>query len=81
MKAARGEATSYNLQLNEPYGPADGVTHTLREHALTRGLPNVMIEVRNDLIADEASQKAMAQTLCGWIRSAQDGLSHPETED
>lgn len=81
MKAARGEATSYNVQLNEPYGPADGVTHTLREHALTRGLPNVMIEVRNDLIADEASQKAMAQTLCGWIRSAQDGLSHRETED
>ena len=28
----------------------DGVTHTLREHAIARGLPNVMIEVRNDLI-------------------------------
>lgn len=36
---------------NEPYGPEDGVTHSLRLHALSRGLPNVMIEIRNDLLA------------------------------
>lgn len=39
---------------NEPYGPGDGVTHSLKVHAMARGLQNVMIEVRNDLIADAA---------------------------
>ncbi len=38
------------VALNEPYSPEDGVTHTLREHGIARGLPNVMIEIRNDLI-------------------------------
>lgn len=45
--------TPLEIRRNVPYGPADGVTHTLREHALPRDLPNVMIEVRNDLIADD----------------------------
>lgn len=36
---------------NAPYGPEDGVTHSLKLHALSRGLPNVMIEIRNDLLA------------------------------
>jgi predicted N-formylglutamate amidohydrolase len=45
---------------NDPYGPADGVTHTLKEHALGNGLLNVMIEVRNDLIATHEDQQAVA---------------------
>lgn len=52
---------------NEPYGPADGVTHTLREHGLANGLMNVMIEVRNDLIRDESGQGVMAGFLAGLI--------------
>lgn len=48
---------------NEPYGPADGVCHTLNLHAGVRGLRNVMIEIRNDLIADEAGQAAWAGRL------------------
>ncbi|MBI1621076.1 N-formylglutamate amidohydrolase [Aquamicrobium zhengzhouense] len=75
IKAARAEGTRFDVQLNEPYGPADGVTHTLREHALPRQIPNVMIEIRNDLIADEGAQIAMANTLCGWLNSAQQSLS------
>ncbi|MFA3915826.1 N-formylglutamate amidohydrolase [Ruegeria hyattellae] len=38
------------VALNEPYSARDGVTHTLREHAVSRGLHNVMLEVRNDLV-------------------------------
>jgi len=38
-------------ELNVPYSAADGVTHTLMVHGT--GRPNVMIEIRNDLIADE----------------------------
>ena len=52
---------------NEPYGPEDGVTHTLREHGLANGLMNVMIEVRNDLIRDESGQGVMAGFLAELI--------------
>jgi len=68
---ARAEANGrYRVRRNEPYGPADGVTHTLKEHGLANGLLNVMIEVRNDLIRDEASQEVMAGFLAGLIRES-----------
>ncbi|RKF13425.1 N-formylglutamate amidohydrolase [Roseovarius spongiae] len=38
------------IERNEPYGPADGVTHSLQIHGIAQRLPNVMIEVRNDLL-------------------------------
>lgn len=47
--------------LNVPYSAADGVTHTLREHGA--GRQNVMIEIRNDLIADEATAHVMGGAL------------------
>lgn len=59
-----------DVRRNEPYGPADGVTHTLRLHALPRGLLNVMIEVRNDLIREPAEQAAMAERLSGAVGKA-----------
>lgn len=65
-----GAERALKVRRNEPYGPADGVTHTLRLHALPRGLENVMIEVRNDLIGDAASQRAMAAMLAGWLMAA-----------
>ena len=52
---------------NQPYGPEDGVTHTLLRHGIARAIPNVMIEVRSDLIADRASQAAMADLLSGLL--------------
>ena len=55
--------TDLLVRRNAPYGPEDGVTHTLREHAISHGLMNAMIEIRNDLIADRASQLAMAERL------------------
>lgn len=48
---------------NEPYGPEDGVTHTLQVHALPRGLLNVMIEIRNDLVQTGEGQIAWAKRL------------------
>ena len=62
--------TPRNVRRNEPYGPTDGVTHTLKEHALPQGLLNVMLEVRNDLIASEAEQIAMAKMMSKWLESA-----------
>jgi len=62
IHSASGQ-TGLNAQLNEPYSAADDVTHTLRLHATPYGLQNAMLEVRNDLIADEAAQAAMADAL------------------
>jgi len=62
--------TALDVRRNEPYGPEDGVTHTLRENAVRAGLHNVMIEVRNDLITTAREQDAMAAMLSGWIISA-----------
>jgi predicted N-formylglutamate amidohydrolase len=50
-------------RLNEPYSAKDGVMHTANLHAAARGLLNVMIEVRNDLIETERGQQEWAQRL------------------
>ncbi len=55
---------------NDPYGPEDGVTHTLRHHALPAGFLNVMIEIRNDLIGSGPAQKQMANRLSGYLNEA-----------
>lgn len=55
--------SAIDARRNEPYGPADGVTHTLLRHSLASGLRNVMLEVRNDLVAEEAGQQAWALKL------------------
>lgn len=70
MLAAAGSAGPYDIRRNEPYGPEDGVTHTLKEHGLANGLANVMIEVRNDLIKDEAGQGVVAGYLAGLLEKS-----------
>ena len=52
-----------NVQLNEPYGPKDGVMHLMNLHAAPRGLHHLMIEIRNDLIDTERGQQQWAQRL------------------
>ena len=52
-----------DARLNEPYGPKDGVMHTLNMHGFARGLPHAMIEIRNDLVADGRGQDEWAQRL------------------
>lgn len=65
-----GEHLSCDVRRNAPYGPEDGVTHTLKTHALPRGCPNVMLEIRNDLIASPELQTVMAKRLCAWLQAA-----------
>jgi predicted N-formylglutamate amidohydrolase len=58
-----GKLTKLNAQLNAPYSAADDVTHTLRVQATPYGLPNAMLEIRNDLIATPEAENAMADQL------------------
>lgn len=70
MLEAAADTSLYRVMRNEPYGPADGVTHTLELHALPAGLLNVMIEIRNDLIADDNGQDVAADFLSGLLRES-----------
>ncbi len=70
MLRAAGDGGGLVVRRNEPYEPEDGVTHTLREHALPRGLANVMIEIRNDLIRTPDDVRTMAGRLAGWLTAA-----------
>ncbi|MBL1421928.1 MAG: N-formylglutamate amidohydrolase [Alphaproteobacteria bacterium] len=62
----------FKFERNVPYGPKDGVTHSLKEYALPHGLHNVMIEVRNNLLADGKAQEVMAEILAGYLLTAGD---------
>ncbi|SEW31075.1 Predicted N-formylglutamate amidohydrolase [Cognatiyoonia koreensis] len=70
MLDVAGGHTDCDVRRNEPYGPDDGVTHTLREHALPDAHLNVMLEIRNDLIADAQTQTKMARMLSAWVTQA-----------
>lgn len=61
--AALGADRSLVVGDNEPYSPKDNVDYTIRRHGYNRGLPHVMIEIRNDLVADEAGQREWAARL------------------
>lgn len=74
MLAAAQGTTLYRIARNEPYGPADGVTHTLKLHGLANGLPNVMIELRNDLITDDSTQGVAADFLTGLLHASMPAL-------
>ena len=58
------------VRRNDPYGPADGVTHTLKVQALGHGLPNVMFEIRSDLVAQADGQRAFADRLGRTLTAA-----------
>ncbi len=73
--AVLAHESGLTVRRNDPYGPADGVTHTLKVQALGHGLPNVMFEIRSDLVADAAGQQAFAERLSRTLTAAH-GLLH-----
>ncbi len=75
VAAEAAARTGLRVALNDPYSAADGVTHTLRLHATPYGLPNVMLELRNDLIATPEMQAAMAADLAPALAAALAHLS------
>ncbi|MEX0349712.1 MAG: N-formylglutamate amidohydrolase [Paracoccaceae bacterium] len=64
-----------NVALNEPYSARDGVTHTLREHGTKNELANVMIEVRNDLLATPTGVNHIAGLLTPMLGALASELS------
>lgn len=71
------------IRRNEPYGPQDGVTHSLTIYGGAQALPNVMIEVRNDLLTTPEDRAAVAADLMTLLAPALAdlGLSAPALPD
>lgn len=67
---AEAGATGLRAELNAPYSATDGVTHSLRLQALPYGLLNVMLEVRNDLIASPEAETDVADRLAPALARA-----------
>lgn len=69
--AALRRIDGITVGVNEPYSPADRVYFTLEKHARARDLPCVMIEIRNDEIADAAGRERWAAILTDAIAAAE----------
>ncbi|MFL6551071.1 MAG: N-formylglutamate amidohydrolase [Povalibacter sp.] len=59
---------------NQPYGIEDA-DYGLPVYGESRGLPHIGIEIRNDLIADEAGQKTWAGRLSSLLKQASELMS------
>jgi len=56
---------------NEPYSVSDETDYTIPRHAEARGLPHVEIEIRQDLVADDAGQADWARRITGALQDAE----------
>jgi predicted N-formylglutamate amidohydrolase len=61
--------------VNEPYSVDDETDYTIPEHGEQRGLLHVGIEVRQDLISDEAGQNAWADRLGSALEATHRALA------
>jgi predicted N-formylglutamate amidohydrolase len=55
---------------NEPYSISDETDYTIPVHGEARGIPHVALEIRQDLIADEAGQSTWAGRLAKLLKQA-----------
>jgi len=81
LLAAAQTQTPLHTALNQPYSASDGVTHTLRDQAGRRGLANVMIEIRNDLIDTPAGVTRIAGLLGPILRDVAHTNSGSDRDD
>jgi predicted N-formylglutamate amidohydrolase len=56
---------------NEPYFVSDATDYTIPHHAEARALPYVEIEIRQDLVRDEAGQREWAARIARALKDAE----------
>jgi predicted N-formylglutamate amidohydrolase len=56
---------------NEPYFVSDATDYTIPHHGEARGLPHVEIEIRQDLVGDDAGQTEWAQRITRALQDAE----------
>ena len=60
---------------NEPYFVSDETDYTIPRHGEARGLPHVEIEIRQDLVIDEAGQTEWAARIARALRDAEQSMA------
>jgi predicted N-formylglutamate amidohydrolase len=70
LDALRGEP-GWVIGDNQPYFVSDETDYTIPRHGEARGLPHVEIEIRQDLITDEAGQDEWAKRICRALQAAE----------
>lgn len=65
------------VALNAPYSVDDDSDYSIPVHGEARGLPHVLVELRNDLITDAPGQKLWAERLADALASALEDLEIP----
>ncbi len=70
MDALIAERPTLVAAFNEPYRIGDRSDYTIPVHAEARGLPHILLEIRNDLIATPEGQDAVAGLLGRALRRA-----------
>ncbi|QIE43184.1 N-formylglutamate amidohydrolase (plasmid) [Rhodobacteraceae bacterium SC52] len=73
--------TGWLSALNQPYGPKDGVLHTLDRHAEPAGLLNVMIELRNDLLLTPEDIQGAIERISAVLNVALDDIGMSQEAD
>ncbi|HEY1504276.1 MAG TPA: N-formylglutamate amidohydrolase [Stellaceae bacterium] len=68
LAALRTELGAEVVGDNQPYSAREPVGFTQRHHAFDRGLPHVAIELRQDLIAEEAGAAEWAERLARLLK-------------
>ena len=74
IEGLKADPAGYTVGDNAPYGgglPGD----TVDRHATARGLPNALVEIRQDLVSGEAGQEEWAQVFARLLRPMLKGLS------
>ncbi|MCY6381803.1 N-formylglutamate amidohydrolase [Hoeflea prorocentri] len=69
-KAVLAIAPGTHVAMNVPYHVEDTSDVTIPVHGEARGLPHVLIEIRNDLIADTTGQRAWGELLANALLKA-----------
>jgi predicted N-formylglutamate amidohydrolase len=64
------EQTGLVIGDNEPYFVSDTTDYTIPAHGERRGIPHALVEIRQDLIAEEGGQKQWAQILARILPQA-----------
>ena len=70
LDALRREA-GLTIADNQPYFVSDETDYTIPRHGEARGLPHVEIEIRQDLVGDDAGQAEWAQRITRALQDAE----------
>ena len=81
MLAALGREDGLVVGDDQPYSAKDNVDYTIRRHGRARGIPHVMIEVRNDLLADDAAVAAWTERLAAALEETAQRIGLPAARD